>query len=90
MSNTPKKKCSFLADLANLSGIAVTNARLYERATVDIMTGLKNFAFFQTALKEECLKAFKKKLNLALLFTDIDFFKKVNDTYGHQAGDFNT
>ena len=82
-----QEECSFLADLANLSGIAVTNARLYERATVDIMTGLKNFAFFQTALKEECIKAFKKKLNLALLFTDIDFFKKVNDTYGHQAGD---
>ena len=80
-------ECSFLSDLASLSGIAVTNARLYDRATIDQMTGLKNHAYFQSALRQECDKARKRHSNLAILFTDVDHFKSFNDTHGHQAGD---
>lgn len=83
---TPEE-CDFLADLASLSGIAVTNARLYDLATMDRMTGLKNHAYFQSALRQECDKAKKRRSPLAILFTDIDHFKKFNDTYGHQEGD---
>lgn len=83
----PDDERSFLVDLASLSGVAVENARLYERATVDMMTGLKNHAYFQTRLKEEREKAQKRQLPLALLLTDVDRFKNFNDTYGHQAGD---
>ncbi len=82
-----QEEYSFLGDLATLSAIAVTNARLYDRATIDIMTGLKNHAYFNSALKEEREKAYKKKGTLSLLFADIDHFKKFNDNYGHQAGD---
>ncbi len=78
---------NFLLDLASLGGIAVENARLYERATQDMMTGLKNHAYFQSRLKEEREKAQKRGTSLYLLLTDVDFFKKFNDTYGHQAGD---
>ena len=81
------EECSFLADLASLSGIAVTNARLYDRATADQMTGLKNHAYFQSVLRQECDKARKRQSSLAILFTDVDHFKNFNDTYGHQAGD---
>ncbi|MBE7440557.1 MAG: sensor domain-containing diguanylate cyclase [Spirochaetales bacterium] len=77
----------FLVDLASLGGIAVENARLYERATVDMMTGLKNNAYFQSRLKEERDKARKRGTPLAVMFTDVDKFKVFNDTYGHQAGD---
>ncbi|GIX40533.1 MAG: transcriptional regulator [Leptospiraceae bacterium] len=77
----------FLVDLASLGAIAVDNARLYERATVDMMTGLKNHAYFQSRLKEEREKALKRGTNLYLMLTDIDKFKNFNDTYGHQAGD---
>ena len=78
---------NFLLDLASLGGIAVENARLYERATVDMMTGLKNHAYFQSRTKEEREKALKRKMPLALLLTDVDKFKIFNDTHGHQAGD---
>lgn len=78
---------NFLADLASLGGIAVDNARLYERATVDMMTGLKNHAYLQSRLREEREKALRRKTHLAFILTDVDRFKLFNDTYGHQAGD---
>ncbi|EPG68168.1 diguanylate cyclase [Leptospira wolffii] len=77
----------FLTTLSTLAGIAVENSRLYELATVDMMTGLKVHHYFQTKLKEEMERCRKKRTNLALLFTDVDNFKKFNDTHGHQAGD---
>ncbi|MCE9599455.1 MAG: sensor domain-containing diguanylate cyclase [Spirochaetia bacterium] len=83
----PDSEKGFLFDLASLGGIAVENARLYERATVDMMTSLKNHAYFQSRFREERDKALKRKLPLALLLTDVDKFKNFNDTHGHQAGD---
>ena len=83
----PDDERAFLVDLASLSGVAVENARLYERATVDMMTGLKNHAYFQSRFREERERANKRKTPLALLLTDVDKFKNFNDTHGHQAGD---
>ncbi|MFN3604112.1 MAG: diguanylate cyclase [Leptonema sp. (in: bacteria)] len=78
---------NFLVDLASLGAIAVDNAKLYERATTDLMTGLKNHAYFQNRLKEEREKSLKRGTSLYLILTDVDKFKNFNDTYGHQAGD---
>lgn len=78
---------AFLSDLASLAAIAVENARLYELATVDMMTKLKIHHFFQTRLREEMEIARESGKPLSLLLTDIDHFKKFNDTYGHQIGD---
>lgn len=61
--------------------------RTYALATTDSMTGLYNHRFFQEQLAkqiEQC-KRFNQKFSLVLI--DIDFFKKFNDSYGHQAGD---
>lgn len=87
MSDFSEEDKDFLTTLAGLAGIAVENSRLYELATVDMMTGLKVHHYFQTKLKEELDRCRKKNLNMALLFTDVDKFKSFNDTHGHQAGD---
>ncbi|MFD2670572.1 GGDEF domain-containing protein [Marinicrinis sediminis] len=56
---------------------------VYRSSITDGLTGLYNRAFFVNQI-EKCLK---KDLKVSLIFTDIDNFKKLNDTKGHQAGD---
>ncbi len=79
---------NFLTDLAGFAGIAVNNARLFEMATTDPLTGLKNRGFLQSRLKEETEKCLHSGQPLSVVITDIDHFKKFNDEHGHQAGDF--
>lgn len=60
--------------------------RMKQKANCDELTGIHNHRFFQQALKEE-IEQMKPGESLSLLFIDIDYFKKFNDTYGHMAGD---
>ncbi|MCK9568261.1 GGDEF domain-containing protein [Candidatus Pacearchaeota archaeon] len=60
---------------------------LYEVATHDEKTGLYNNKFFETILDMEIEKAKRGKEKLSLMITDIDFFKKINDKYGHMKAD---
>lgn len=62
-------------------------AELYEKASTDPLTGLFNRRQFETMAHKEIGKAWRYKTPCCLLMLDIDHFKKVNDTYGHQAGD---
>jgi diguanylate cyclase (GGDEF)-like protein len=61
--------------------------KTYAMATTDSMTNLYNHRFFQDHMRRsiEQAKRFNHKFSLVLI--DIDFFKKFNDSYGHQAGD---
>jgi diguanylate cyclase (GGDEF)-like protein len=63
------------------------NETLQVKATTDPLTGLANRARFNEFFEEQFTRAFKLQRPLSILFLDIDHFKKVNDTYGHQAGD---
>ncbi|KIL42753.1 diguanylate cyclase [Jeotgalibacillus alimentarius] len=67
------------------------NQALMERfkaeATTDGLTGLHNVRKFDQVFNDLCLKAETKQERMALLFIDIDHFKQVNDTYGHNEGD---
>ncbi len=63
------------------------NDSLRELALLDGLTGLNNHRYFQEVLETELERAGRYKHPISLLMLDIDFFKKVNDNYGHPAGD---
>ncbi|MFD3446793.1 diguanylate cyclase [Microbacteriaceae bacterium 4G12] len=58
-----------------------------KQATVDFLTGLQNVRQFDFLLHYYVEKSVERGNSLSLLLLDIDHFKKVNDTYGHTAGD---
>jgi diguanylate cyclase (GGDEF)-like protein len=60
---------------------------LYDAATHDEKTGLYNNKFFETIFEMEIEKAMRKQQKLSIIMTDIDFFKKINDTHGHMKAD---
>ncbi len=61
--------------------------RLAYAATVDSLTALFNRPYFDTRLHEEFERARRGSTSLTVLMADVDDFKKINDTYGHQVGD---
>lgn len=61
---------------------------IQHRITYDALTSLLTKESFYLALESELKRCSTDRLTLSLLMMDIDFFKKVNDTYGHQAGSF--
>jgi diguanylate cyclase (GGDEF)-like protein len=63
------------------------NSRLEQLAFRDGLTGLYNHRYFQETLAREITRTKRYGRPLSLVIFDIDFFKKVNDTYGHPAGD---
>lgn len=73
------------------AGVMLENAELFQRmetlALYDGLTGLINRRAFMDALECEINRHRRKNLQMGILLIDIDFFKKVNDTYGHQMGD---
>ncbi|MCK5914960.1 MAG: diguanylate cyclase, partial [Deltaproteobacteria bacterium] len=63
------------------------NGRLKELVYRDGLTGLYNHRYFQESLANELTRAGRYHSSVSLILFDIDFFKKVNDTHGHPAGD---
>lgn len=62
-------------------------AKLENLARVDALTGLLNRTTFMRMFEEECSKQRRSHRPACVLMCDVDHFKKVNDTYGHPAGD---
>ena len=79
---------SQIMSIASLASVAINNAALMEMSSTDMMTHLKLKYYFFNYLTKAIDSAFLKKENIAVLMFDIDFFKKFNDTYGHECGDF--
>ncbi|MBD3239094.1 MAG: diguanylate cyclase [Chitinivibrionales bacterium] len=61
---------------------------LLRKATTDALTGIANRHYFMNRAREELAFARRANVLLGMVMLDIDHFKKVNDTYGHQAGDY--
>ena len=59
----------------------------YKLATIDGLTELYNHRYFQDTLRQQIDIARRYNQQVSLIICDIDFFKKFNDTYGHQTGD---
>jgi diguanylate cyclase (GGDEF)-like protein len=82
---------SRLLGFGDLIGLAIANAdarrRLAEEATTDSLTGLANHRAFHERLGGTVALARRHGRPLSLAVLDIDFFKRVNDEHGHQAGD---
>jgi diguanylate cyclase len=70
-----------------LSEIEVLQTQLKDQALKDPLTGLFNRRYLDTIVPHELARCGRESSQLCLMMMDIDHFKRVNDTYGHQGGD---
>jgi len=87
-----EKQIESMKILANPIAILMEKVFLYEEITmiskIDSLTGLYVHREFQERLENELKRCARYQKELALIIGDIDFFKKMNDYYGHLAGDY--
>jgi len=78
---------SFIQHLMSFVSLAIQNNLHYERTLRDVKTGLYNNGFFLTRLNEEIARTKRNESKASIIIMDIDRFKRVNDVFGHLAGD---
>ena len=61
--------------------------QILKLASTDVLTGVLNRRAFMERMEEEIHRSLRENISLSLIMSDIDNFKKINDMYGHQAGD---
>ncbi len=85
------REIEYLEEIKTQAQFTLTRAKSYievlQHATLDALTGYNNRHQFEKRLKETTASAKRQNFNLCCIMSDIDFFKKVNDTYGHAVGD---
>ena len=86
-----ENEINYLDEISKQASITIERALEYMKilkdATLDALTGLNNRHQFALRLREETASAKRQNAPLCCIMTDIDFFKKVNDTYGHAVSD---
>jgi two-component system cell cycle response regulator len=88
---TSQLAADFLAHLGVVAAISVENAvnraRLVRSGLTDFLTGFHNRRYLHSRLCEELARAQRDRLPISCLMIDVDHFKRINDRYGHLAGD---
>ena len=96
VSNDPQRftrelASDFLAHLGLVAAICVENAvnraRLLRSGLTDFLTGFHNRRYLHARLREELARAQRVRQPIVCMMIDVDHFKRVNDQYGHLAGD---
>ena len=76
-----------LKAVADQAAVAVNKAQLWDMAVTDSLTGLYVRRYFMVKLQEEMHRSERYSKRLSIIMADLDRFKRINDTYGHDAGD---
>ena len=77
----------FYAFIQDISSRKVEEQKLHFLASNDSLTGVRNRSYFNTNLPEAMARSRRSDKGLALMYLDIDHFKSINDSLGHEAGD---
>lgn len=89
---TQSMATDFIQHMASVIGICLENNINFETmrrtSLVDPLTGVNNRRFLEQRIVEELDRSQRNREPLSCLFLDIDFFKRINDGHGHQAGDY--
>ena len=81
------REVMYINRLMQFGSVALQNVIFYTSASRDSKTGLYNHSFFMNRVEQELQRYRRYGRAFAILLCDLDHFKAVNDTYGHQAGD---
>ncbi|MYM69461.1 EAL domain-containing protein [Pseudoduganella sp. FT55W] len=77
----------YVALLSDITKKKASEELIWRQANFDALTGLPNRRMFHEHLRQEMKKTDRSQLPMALVFVDLDYFKEINDTLGHDKGD---
>ncbi len=88
---TPDKASDFMNHLASIAAVCLDNCLAHEHlqrhSRMDMLTQVSNRLNFEEEYAKELERSERSDDPLSCMFVDVDYFKKINDTYGHQTGD---